>query len=208
MWFGTCLCRFKFCIFFMKVEAVLSPHLAHEIKWQRFVNTKGGMGKNIPCDLYNEFVNKIIKNIIASMGSNLTEDSLRRAARAVSTLDALVKTFDQESDVPVGTSAHSTRSDADDVAKITEVVMKNKLLKIVEGRSYKAYPDLELNPLHDWDVKKTKSWIKEEVKQYQKCKGALRVEEEETEEDDVNDANVDGEDSIDDLILKYLLALS
>lgn len=28
-----------------QVKAVLSPQLAHQIKWDRFVNTRGGMGK-------------------------------------------------------------------------------------------------------------------------------------------------------------------
>ena len=54
--------------------------------WDRFVNTKGGIGNNIPCDLYNEFVNKTIKQIIANMGSKFTEKSLLRSARAVTTL--------------------------------------------------------------------------------------------------------------------------
>ena len=50
---------------------VLSPNLSHQIKWHRFVNTRGGLGMNIPCDLYNEHVNKLIKLIIQNMGSNL-----------------------------------------------------------------------------------------------------------------------------------------
>lgn len=33
-----------------QVNAVLSPNLAHQVKWHRFVNTKGGLGRNIPCD--------------------------------------------------------------------------------------------------------------------------------------------------------------
>ena len=44
-----------------QVKAVLSPHLTHHILWDCFINTKGGMGKNIPCDLHNEHVNKLLK---------------------------------------------------------------------------------------------------------------------------------------------------
>ena len=32
--------------------------------WHRFVNTKGEIGRNIPCDLYNEHINRLIKFII------------------------------------------------------------------------------------------------------------------------------------------------
>lgn len=65
---------------------MLSPNLSHMLKWERFVNVHGGAGRNIPCDLFNEHINKLFKEIIASMGANLTEKSLQRAARSVSTL--------------------------------------------------------------------------------------------------------------------------
>ena len=47
----------------MQVNATLSPNLAHQVKWNRFVNTRGvgggGLGRNIPGDLHNEHVNKL-----------------------------------------------------------------------------------------------------------------------------------------------------
>ena len=58
-----------------------SPNLAHQVTWNRFVNVRGGAGNNIPCDLFNEHVNKLLKHIIRNMGSNLTESALQRAAR-------------------------------------------------------------------------------------------------------------------------------
>ena len=121
----------------LQVNASLSLYLAHQVMWHRFVNTKGGMGKTIPCDLYNEHVNRLIKHIIRNMGSNLTEASLQRAARSVSILHAICQTFDVESGVPYGTNAHSTRSDTQDVAK---VVMQSKLLTRTAERRHSAFP--------------------------------------------------------------------
>lgn len=63
------------------------------------------------------------------MGSNLTENALQRAARSVSTISAICKTFDKWAGVPVGTTAHSTWSDKQDVAKVTAAVLINGLLK-------------------------------------------------------------------------------
>jgi len=34
----------------MQVKAFLSPQLAHQVMWDRFVNTRGGLGRNIPND--------------------------------------------------------------------------------------------------------------------------------------------------------------
>ena len=50
----------------------LSPSVSHQLKWGRFVNYRGGAGKNIPCELHNEHVNRGVKDIINHMGANLT----------------------------------------------------------------------------------------------------------------------------------------
>ena len=77
-----------------KTSATLSPNAARQVMWHRFVNSKGGMGNNIPCDLYNEHINKLVKHIIQNMGPNLTEKSLQRAVRSVSTLHSICTAFD------------------------------------------------------------------------------------------------------------------
>ncbi len=43
----------------------LSPDLVHQLT---YVNTHGGNGRNISCDLHNEHVNKQFKEIIRNMG--------------------------------------------------------------------------------------------------------------------------------------------
>ena len=159
-----------------QVKAILSPQLAHQIKWDRFVNTRGGMGRNIPCDLHNEHVNKQVKSIIANMGSNLTEEALQRAARSVSLISAICKSFDRWTGVSVGTSAHSTRADKEDVAKVTQAVLKNDLLNISAGRKHLAFPKLKTNPLHNWNQEKTKQWIERKKKQFMKLRGCIRGE--------------------------------
>ena len=173
-----------------QISAVLSPQLAHQIMWDRFVNTKGGIGNNIPCDLYNEFVNKTIKQIIANMGSNFTEKSLQRSARAVTTLRNICEKFDLESDVPMGTSAHKTKTDAQDVSKVAAVVMEKKILETEKGRAHKAFPGMKLNPLYNWDVDKTEEWIRAKMKKYAKFK-AITAEEDELEEECLSDDDVD-----------------
>ena len=66
-----------------QVKAILSPQLAHQVLWNCFVNTRGGLGKNIRNDLYNEHIVKLVKNIMTCMGVNLTEEAFQRAARSV-----------------------------------------------------------------------------------------------------------------------------
>ena len=73
-------------------------------------------------------MNKLIKEIIGHMGSNLTEEAVQRAVRSMFSLDVLCKKFDAESGVPHITSAHSTRSNTIVVKKVV-VLLEQKLLK-------------------------------------------------------------------------------
>ena len=169
----------------IQTNVVLSPNLAHQVKWHRFVNTKGGLGMNIPCDLYNEHINKAIKRIIQNMGSNLTESALQRAVRCVAPLQQISKQFDRESGVPTISSAHKTKSDEPDMCKIVKVVLSGKLLvQQATPRKHKAFPDTPPNPLHCWDQNKTEEWIKTKKKEYMKYKGGFRREEDGDEDEE------------------------
>ena len=110
------------------------------------------------------------------MGSSLTEDSLQRAARSVSILNSINERFDKETNVPYTTSAHSTRPDISDIKKTVAIVLQHSLIKPVASRKHKSFLNLPLNPLHKWDVTKTKSWIKEKKVSYLKFKGKFRTQ--------------------------------
>ena len=115
------------------------------------------------------------------MGSNLTETSLQRAARSVSTLNLIYQTFDVESGVPYGTFAHSTRSDTQHVAKVVGVVLNNKLLKPTPGWAHAGSPKLQLDPLHKWDIHKTKIWIERKKQEHLRYRGNCCAEVEHSE---------------------------
>ena len=161
----------------MQVNATLSPNLAHQVMWNRFVNVRGGLGRNIPCDLFNEHVNKLMKHFIVNMGPNLTETSLQRAARSVTALHNIAEKFDAQSGVPRTNCAHSTITDEKDVRIVLDTVLKNKLLDELGSRSHRAFPNMKLNPPFKWDMKKTKEWIKKKKTDFLKYKGKFRGEE-------------------------------
>lgn len=176
--------RTKYCLealrLQLQVNVVLSPNLAHQVRWNRFVNTKGGLGMNIPCDLFNEHVNKQIKIIIQNMGPNLTEASLQRAVRCIAPLQDIAKQFDKESGVPITTSAHSTKSNVTDICKVVTVVLQQKMITTVSARAHKCFPNMPFNPLHNWDRKGTLKWIKDKKKECIKYQGGFRAEDSES----------------------------
>ena len=54
------------------------------------MNTHGGKGRNKPCDLHNEHVNKQYKETNGKKGANFTQFASTHAARAVSSLERLL----------------------------------------------------------------------------------------------------------------------
>ena len=143
----------------------LPPQLSMQIKWNRCVNTHGGLGRNIPCDLHNEHINKLFKEIITNMGANLTDEAMQRAARSVTTLRQMRDNFDKLSGVPVGTSAHSTRPDDSDVLRVASVVMRDDILSKKPGRSHSRFQKISANPLSKLNKEKLLDWIKRKVKE-------------------------------------------
>ena len=178
----------KYCLEALRlqfqVNGLLPPNLAHQVMWHRFVNIKGGPGRNISCDLHNEHMNKLIKLIISNMGSNLTEASLQRAVRCVSILHSISVKFDEETGVPFRTTAHSTRPDTQDVKIVTAVVRREKLLQPIQGRKHASFPHLSLNPLKKWNVGKSKTWIEAKQRHYLKLKGSFQAIESNSDDSD------------------------
>ena len=185
----------------LQVKAHLSPQLAHQVKWDRFVNTRGGEGNNIPNDLYNEHVVKLVKNIIRCMGPNLTERALQRAARSISSLHSICKQYDKESGVPVVTIAHFARSDVVDVGRVTTSVLTNNLLQMIPGRQHTAFKNIRLNPLWNLDKKKTIEWIDRKKKEFEKFMGTCL--EDGSDEEDADEYSDDGGEYVEECIAEY-----
>ena len=87
------------------------------------LNTHGGLGHNIPCDLHDKHTNRLLKEIIV----NFKEGTLSKAAKSILSLKCIRDAFDKESDVPVGAPVYSTKSE-DDFRTFTKLCQKGNLV--------------------------------------------------------------------------------
>ena len=64
---------------------LLHPRLSQQlILWSRFVNTPGKQGRNIPCDLHLEHLNRSLKKTaINGLGANKVPNAIERAGRCI-----------------------------------------------------------------------------------------------------------------------------
>lgn len=158
----------------LQFQLVTLPYpVAYHLKWGRFINTHGGQGRSISCDLHNEHLNKLFKDIVHNLGANLTEATVTRAARSVSTLYDIAYSFDKVTEVPITQSAHSTLDDAGDVKQVVSVVTKAKVFDVKKGRRHSKFKNISPNPLPKLDMKETVSWIHMKQQQMIRFKYAI-----------------------------------
>ena len=80
---------------------------AHHCKWAATVNWKGGAGKNIKIDLFQENRNCEMKELINSMGANKTENAISRASKASGGGTIIVEAFESQVCMHQKSSLHS-----------------------------------------------------------------------------------------------------
>ena len=61
--------------------------------FNRFINSKGKYGGNIPLDLFMEYLNLLLKRLAKGMGAYVTSTSLQRAAQSIVPLNKVMKTI-------------------------------------------------------------------------------------------------------------------
>ena len=57
----------------------------------RFISTHSLPGRNIPEDLHQEHLNRVIKDFIRGLGANKTEDAIMRIGKALGTLFPVIE---------------------------------------------------------------------------------------------------------------------
>lgn len=137
------------------VNATASQHLAAQITWSRVVNTKGGLGANIPVDLHTEHLNRALKTAIAGTGANVAPKTILQCGKSLKGLMNVVQNYDQEHGIHKVSSMH-TRSSLlkDQDAVLNELLNKSTVFDYVPGRKHHSFSSISPNPSQVIDKKK------------------------------------------------------
>ena len=88
-------------------QFLLPPRIAMQLMWSCTVNTHGRPGKNIPCDLHMEHLNREAKKCITGLGANITDEAVQRIGRSIGHIVKVLKHFDDINDIKQPSSQHS-----------------------------------------------------------------------------------------------------
>lgn len=137
----------------------LSPRLAAQLKWSRFVNTSGFPGHNISCDLHMEHLNRVVKTSIDGLGANKSQKAIVRVGKSVSSLVKIVEKFDSETNVTKVSGYHTKRSALSDLRKVVSELTRSKVFDTIDNRKHASFPNIATNVIHSMDEKDLKEWM-------------------------------------------------
>ena len=143
----------------LQSEVLLSQAEAFQCKWAATVNWKGGAGHNIEIDLFQENMNRDMKQLIRSMGANKSEKAISRASKASGGVRKIVESFNEQVNIHRKSSAHSHKSSLEDERVILEDLRALRPFQQVEGRSFDSFNDISHDPIHTLDKSKFQKWI-------------------------------------------------
>ena len=80
----------------VRVYSLLSEAQAFSLKWNRFCNTRGKIGRNIPLDLRLEHLNNLLKACLKALGPNVNEANAKRVAASLNGIELILQSVDKD----------------------------------------------------------------------------------------------------------------
>ena len=113
---------------------LLPPRLSQQLIWSRFVNTHSQPGKNIPCDLHLEHLNRALKTAVCHLGANVVPRAVERAGKCIGEMVSVCHHFDTSCGInPVSTSHSAAHLEKD--LKIV-LISKSKVFEHTPKRTH------------------------------------------------------------------------
>lgn len=153
-----------------QVKAILSPQMAHKLKWGRYFNSSGGKGKNIPCDLRIEHEVRALKSRFDSLGKNLTPENAQKIATSQGNLSAIVSNFDVHVKPPIQTTGHTKLSSELDIDIMVNDLLVADVFSYQSKRFHSVFKGLPGSPISQLDIPNTLHWMKTLVKKFSSSK--------------------------------------
>ena len=117
----------------------LPPLQAEQLLWCRFVNTHGIRGRNIPLDLHQEHLNRLLKDIIKGIGANKTEEALVRSSKALGTLHNMLSQFDKDNHLDNTSEVHRPPSCKRELNTIIKELKTHQVLNLLMAEHTKPF---------------------------------------------------------------------
>ena len=131
--------------------------------WSKFVNTHGKPGKNIPCDLHLEHLNRALKTAICHIGANIAPHAIVRGGKCIGEMVSVCHHYDTLCGINPVSSAHSTVNLEKDLKIVVHELLSRS--NVFEHTPNRSHASVKLKGSIFSTVKKQKLllWMKERL---------------------------------------------
>lgn len=110
-----------------------------QLLWSRCINTRGSEGANIPCDLFMEHLNRRLKNVIRSMGANVTPKAIVKAGKAIGSVHHVCQVFEEQTATSLRSDRHTVPPLGKDFLTVLRVLKEEKVFLTQGSRQHVSY---------------------------------------------------------------------
>ncbi|XP_003729577.2 uncharacterized protein LOC586013 isoform X1 [Strongylocentrotus purpuratus] len=111
--------------------------VAHQLKWNRTVNVRGGRGHNISMDLAMDHLKEEFKVAVKSCSGNITPSTMKHYSRVV----GIHKDFKCNFDVHLPKTNHGSRNTQEGTLELAKLLLEHNCLEQLPGRSHAGFSD-------------------------------------------------------------------
>lgn len=143
-------------LYLVKIAALYTEFGAFQLKWNRFYNKYGLVGRSISLDLKKEQQNKILKGLWRALGPNINQKTASRTARSLQLLEELIDSIDNDCGLRERQGYRSGGNQDEAVMQILSDLIEIKAFAHTPGReghqSFPTFPSINIDyrDLHKW----------------------------------------------------------
>jgi len=152
--------------FFANIYSLLSERESFLLIHNRFMNKKGGKGRNVPLDLHMEHLNLDLKKLLKSMGGRITEAASQRCARSLTVLNKIMDQVYEDCDRHYKSGYHGNKQCNEIVTTIVNDLVQGKVFQYTPSREgYPSFKKFKDNVI-DCDYRDFFSWASNHFKHW------------------------------------------
>lgn len=138
---------------------------AEQLKWSRFINSKGRVGGNVSCDLHLEHLNRRLKDIITGLQSN--ESAIDRAAKSIGVVHHICETFENATQITKESGRHIRAGFSKECKMMYDELHEQQVfMQLDNKRSHQSFTKLK-SVLQQCPDKHLLPYITKKLKSYQ-----------------------------------------
>ena len=141
-----------------QVEFELTERECAELKWNRFVNVHGVQGRNIPCDLHMEHLNRVYKNAVYGLQANKTPEAIVHTGKSLGALMDILEEVNELVGVKVPSGAHHRPGIIKERDMILKILQEAAVFKQLRSRQHHSFPKVKVL-LHSLSNEDLISWM-------------------------------------------------